>query len=117
MASTTSTSPAQTISSGLTRSAACSSRARLSSTSVTREAPLARASRTCRQPIGPEPDHDDVVAFADAGELDWALMAHANGSATDASAKQRPSGMRLRPSTASTTCGTIMYSAKPPSNW
>ena len=42
-------------------------------------------------------------------------MAQANGSATEASAKLRPSGMRLSPSTASTLAGTTMYSAKPPS--
>ena len=44
-------------------------------------------------------------------------MTQANGSATDASAKLTPSGMRLSPSTASTARGTIMYSAKPPSYW
>jgi len=47
--------------------------------------------------------------------ISWALIAHANGSATDASAKATPSGMRLRPSTLRTSRGTIMYGANPPS--
>ena len=47
--------PSRRRASGLTIAAACSSRSALSSTRITRAAPRARASRTCRQPIGPEP--------------------------------------------------------------
>ena len=38
-------------------------------------------------------------------------------SAADASSYPTFSGIRFRPSTFSTCCGTIMYSAKPPSYW
>ncbi len=61
-------------------------------------------------------DDDDVVVLADPGEL-LAVETQANGSATEASAKETLSGMRFSPSTASTARGTIMYSAKPPSYW
>src|SRR6266545_4507074 len=54
-ASTTSVSPPHTAASGWTSPAARSSRSRLRSMRKTRAAPRARASRTCRQPIGPAP--------------------------------------------------------------
>ncbi len=47
----------------------------------------------------------------------WALIAQANGSAAEASSYPTLSGIRLSPSTLSTSRGTIMYSAKPPSYW
>src|SRR5829696_1658476 len=66
--STGSASAAQTAASGCT-TAAASSRARFSSTSTTRAAPRERASRTCRQPIGPAPTTTTVSPGPDAGQL------------------------------------------------
>ena len=64
--------------------------------------------------MGPEPT-TTTVSPSCTSAISCALIAHANGSATDASAKPTPSGMRLSPSTASTVGGTIMNGANPPS--
>jgi hypothetical protein len=79
-------------------------------------APLRRASRVCRQPMGPAPK-TTTVSPSPTWTSSWALMAQANGSAAEASSKPMLSGIRLSPSTLSTCRGTIMYSAKPPSYW
>ena len=96
-----STSAPQIAASGWTAPAAMSSRPRLRSTRNTRCAPRARASRTCRQPIGPEPT-TTTSSPSPTPASSWPLRTQANGSATDASAKLSPSGIRLRPSTART---------------
>ncbi len=68
------------------------------------------------QPIGPAPK-TTTVSPSSMPSSSWALIAQANGSAADASSYPTLSGIRLRPSTLSTCCGTIMYSANPPSYW
>ena len=67
-------------------------------------------------PIGPAPK-TTTVSPSSIPSSSWALIAHASGSAADASANPTLSGIRLRPSTLSTCRGTIMYSANPPSYW
>jgi hypothetical protein len=114
--STVSVASAPMASSGATRAAAISSRCWLSSMRNTRAAPRALASRTCMQPIGPAPT-TATVSPSPTLACSWPLMTQASGSATDASANDRPSGTRLTPSTASTLAGTRMSSAKPPSYW
>ncbi len=79
-------------------------------------APRARASRTCRHPIGPDPT-TTTVSPSPTRASSWPLSTQASGSVTEASAKPSPSGMRLSPSTRNTSRGTIMYSANPPGNW
>src|SRR5829696_2644346 len=100
--------------SGATRPAASSRRRRFSSTRSTRAAPLARARRTCRQPIGPAPTTTTVWP-SPTRACSWPLITQLSGSATDASANDSPSGRRLTPSTASTLAGTRISSANPPS--
>ena len=68
------------------------------------------------QPIGPAPK-TTTVSPSPTCTSSWALMAQANGSATEASSNPMLSGIRFSPSTFSTWRGTIMYSAKPPSYW
>ena len=68
------------------------------------------------QPIGPAPK-TTTVSPSSMPSSSWALIAHAKGSAAEASSYPTLSGIRLRPSTLSTSRGTIMYSAKPPSYW
>ena len=111
------TSEALITTSGCTASADIFNRSELMSTRMTRPARWTpRAMRTCRQPMGPAPK----ITTSSPGSIlscSWALMAQAKGSAAEASAKPTPSGMRFMPSTANTSRGTIMYSAKPPSYW
>jgi hypothetical protein len=115
-ASTVSVASAPMASSGETRPAAISRRCWISSIRNTLAAPRARASRTCMQPIGPAPT-TTTVSPSPTPACSWPLITQASGSATDASANDSPSGMRLTPSTASTLAGTRMSSAKPPSYW
>ena len=114
-ASTTSVSAPQIAASGLDQVGGHGRAARrLRSTRNTRAAPRARASRTCRQPIGPAPIDDHVVALADPGEV--LAVEDAGERLGDRRLGEADAvGMRLRPSTASTLAGTTMYSAKPPS--
>ena len=73
-----------------------SSRPRLRSMRNTRFAPRARASRTCRQPIGPAPT-TTTSSPSPTPASSWPLRTQANGSATDASAKLRPSRDPVEP--------------------
>ncbi len=115
-AATVSVPPASMASSGRTRPAAISRRRWRCSTRKTRAAPRTRASRTCRQPIGPAPT-TTTVSPSPTRACSWPLSTQDRGSTTDASANDSPSGMRLTPSTASTLAGTRISSAKPPSYW
>jgi hypothetical protein len=112
--STASVSDAQIAASGSTTAADMSNRDRFSSTRNTRLAPFARASRTCRQPIGPAPT-TTTSSPGPTPASSCPFTTHANGSATDASAKLTPSGIRFSPSTARTALGTTRNSANPPS--
>ena len=89
--STTSTSLPLITSSGWTASADIFSRSALTSMRKTRLAPLARASRMWMQPIGPAPK-TTTVSPSPTRISSCALIAQANGSATDASSNPMLSG-------------------------
>ncbi len=67
-------------------------------------------------PIGPAPT-TATTSPSPTPASSWAFRAQANGSATEASAKDTWSSIRFRPSTFRTSSGTTMYCASPPSQW